>query len=152
MYKYIKTMEYTTEKAVTSKTFDEIVEFSNEAYKFISKAEEEGKANTKLIYALKRIAGDPVTQKKGTLHKVIRKGQIKSRDLQIDYASVDDRGNLIKDDKGQYSYTKENKKALDLALENLTNDNMEFEPYIATEVTEDLNEYQKDLFKGFVIN
>lgn len=138
---------------VSSKTFDQIVEFSNEAYQFIQKAESEGRGNTKLIYAIKRVSGDPITRQKGILHKCIKASQTKSRDLQIDYASVDPvSGNLLKDERGQYLYTKENKKALENALEALTNEYMEFTPYIATEITEELTEYQKELFKGFVTN
>ena len=151
-------MEQTTELSlkvgtkVNVKTLEEIVEFSNEAYLFMQKAESEGKGETKLIYAIKKLVGNPATRQKGILTKAIRPNQIKSRDIQIDYASVDAvTGNLLKDERGQYLYTKDNKKSLENALDELTNEPIAFEPYIATEVSEELSEYQKELFKGFVL-
>jgi hypothetical protein len=134
----------------SKKTFNEIVEFNQEAFSFLR----ESKGETKLTYALKKLAGDPTIRKQGTLAKVIKKAQSKSRDLQIDYASTDEKtGVLLTDERGQYKYTKENKKALENALEELMDESLEFEPFIATEVAEgELNDYQKELFKGFVIN
>lgn len=132
----------------SKKTFEEIMDFSQEAYKFVAKSEGE----TKLTYAIKKLIGDPKTGKKGTLAKVVKIQQSKGRDLAIDHASVDDKGILLTDERGQYRYSPANQKALDKAMDELASSEVELEAYYATEIVEELNDYQKEVFKGFVIN
>lgn len=132
----------------SKKTFEQIVDFANEAGNLLATTESE----TKLTYALRRLVGDRKTSLKGRLDKVFKTVQNKAKDLQIDYASVDDKGNLLTNSRGGYEYTKDNKKALDKAIEELSETEFEFEPYFVTEVSEELTEGQKEIFKGFVIN
>ncbi len=129
------------------KTFEEVVDFSNEASKVLTSVD----IDDKLKYALVKLIGDPNSVKKGSLTNIFKNTQKDSVTLQIEYASVDDKGNLLTDAKG-YVYTKENKIALNKALDDLASKKFEITPfYVEEQYLNPLTEDQKDLFKGFVI-
>ncbi len=132
------------------KTFEEIVEFSNAAYQYLESAEGE----TKLTYALRKLAGDPKTNQKGTLVKYIKTAQGKAEDLKIDFAAEDATTKVIlKDSKGNFEYTKEGRKALTKALNSLNDELIEIEPHYVVDMDiTSLTEAQRELFKGFVLN
>ena len=130
-----------------TKTFDEILDFYQEASEIVKK----GEGDAKYLYALKKLVGDPSTTQKGSLTKYLKANQIKARDLQIIYASIDEKGNLKLENDGKYSYTKENKLALMTELDTLSESSNDIEPYYIELIPEGISEYHKELFKGFII-
>lgn len=131
-----------------TKTFEEVVDFSNEAARLLAN----GDLNEKLKYALTKLVGDPNSVKKGNLANIFKDTQKESIKLQIEFASTDDRGNLLTDTKG-YVYTKDNKIGLNTALDNLAVKEFEITPFYVEDINlTTLTEEQKELFKGFVIN
>ena len=57
----------------------------------------------------------------------IDKYQAEVDDLKLEYASVDDKGNLILDEKGGYKFTKEGLKSFNKAFKELEEKEIEFE-------------------------
>lgn len=90
-------------------------------------------------YALKRI--------KNQVKKYVKKYSDDLEDLRIDLCSVDEKGNVLKDEKG-YVFSKENLKTLTIKARQLQE--FEIEPYFATDFPE-LTEDQKELFAGILI-
>jgi len=118
-------------------TFDKIKEFAE-----IGKLYSDFNDN-KLSYAIKKVL------------KRIDKVQVQineaMEDLRIDNCNVDEKGNVLRDEKGSYQYTKEGLKALGKGMRELKDAEYELEIYIATETPEGLTEEQKEAFKGIVI-
>lgn len=112
-------------------TFDDINEVISEG----AKIETEN-----FQYALKRI--------KNQHKKYFKKYLDNLEDLRIDLCSVDEKGNVLKDDKGSYVFSKENLKTLTIKARQLQE--FEIEPYFATDFPE-LTEDQKELFAGILI-
>lgn len=127
------------------KTYDELVEF-------IECKNKVKKGNTKFDYAANRII-DRIASATKKINKEFDK---KQRDLFVDYASVDDRGNLIVNDKGLYSYTREKQKELDTTIEKLMEERgakiVDVEPYIVTDYPDTLTERQEKAFDGLLIS
>ena len=130
-------------------TIDEILEFSEIAFQHLNSSKEENK----LTYALKRLAGDPNSSKRGSLFNTLKEYQNKRTNLMIDLAATDPTtGVLLVDQRGQYSYTPENRKALNVKLEELLNEVYDIEPFYVTEFDfEKLTPAEKEAFKDFVI-
>ena len=70
--------------------------------------------------------GDQTTKAQKKLFKVYEKVkhfideyQAKVDDLRLDYASVDDKGNIIMDEKGKYKYTKDKLKEFNAEFKKL---------------------------------
>jgi len=90
----------------------------------------------KLIDAIELIAkniGDAETlaQKKlyklhGKLKPYYEEWVEKRDDIRLDYASVDDKGNILINDKGDYQFTKDKLKELNLKLRELMKKEFEF--------------------------
>jgi len=103
--------------------------------------------NNKLAYALKRFS----TQ---NLH-LAEEFTYKSNDLKVDFASIDEKENLIKQRGPQgediYSYTKENQKLLASELRKLSATIIEVEPFITNSIPKGLLPEQINLFAGLVI-
>jgi hypothetical protein len=74
-----------------------------------------------------------------------------AEDLRVDYCSVDEKGNILRDEKGQYLFTKENQKACMKALKGIAVTELEFEfnPMLST--PEGLTGEQKENFGGVLI-
>lgn len=49
-------------------------------------------------------------------------------EVRLDYASIDDKGNVIVDDKGNYKYTKEELKKFNKAFKELEEKEFEYKP------------------------
>lgn len=130
-------------------SIDSIMEFTETAYQYLTNNREENK----LSYALKRLAGDPNSKNRGSLFKTLKDFQLKRTDIMIDLAATDPTtGVLLVDQRGQYSYTPENRKALNAALDKLMEEEYEIEPFFVNEYEEDkLTEAEKQAFKDFVI-
>lgn len=127
---------------MTIKTFEQILGF-----KHYAEWRQKNCFNTKLDYAINKVLK--------RLNKVCLdkwKGLI--TDIETDYASVNEKGNLIIENN-IYSYTPHNTKKMreaKLALLNeWENKEFEFEPHILKEVDEDLNEEEKEVLTGFVL-
>ena len=73
-----------------------------------------------------------------------------SADLRIDFA-LEENGRLVKDDKGNFIYSKENAKLLEAGLRELKNKEYPFTPFIIKEVPEKLSEIIKEELTGYLI-
>ncbi len=112
-------------------TFDTINEVISEGAKI---------ENDKFQYALKMI--------KNQFKKYVKKYGDDLEDARIDLCSVDEKGNVLKDDKGGYVFSKENMRALTIKARALQE--FEIEPCFASDLT-GITDDQKELFKGILI-
>jgi hypothetical protein len=131
-------------------TYEQILKFVNKAKEY--KSSLDGKSN-KLTYAIDKMAkfNQYGQMESGRLKDGLTEYDEICGDERIDHASVDDKGNLILSDKGQYSYKPEKLKALNKKIKEIgLREAKTFEPYFATEVPE-LDEDFTEAFKGFVI-
>ena len=140
-------------------TFKQILAFNEAANGLITRMGEYDRR--RLLYAVVK------NQKK--VKPIIDKFQKKSTeefnellaDLNIEYASVDKDKNVIKDEKGRYSYTQENHKKLyrevailtkkmDEKLEEEKLVEYDIEPYHCTDIDVALTMTEEECFAGFV--
>ena len=96
--------------------------------------------NAKFQFALKKLSNQ--------IKKSVKVYNDLMEEKRIDYCSVDEKGNVIKDEKGGYVFTKENLKALTKEAQLLAV--IEFEPFFCYEQIE-YTEEQIELFKGIII-
>lgn len=126
-----------------TKTYKEVFGFIANANAYLKSNEEE----TKLKYAIER-TGEKV-------NLVTKEYFQKLKDLRLEHALSEPNGKVpfTTNEQGEreYEYTKEGLKALDKAIEDLFESNVELEVYYAQELPEGLEEYFKQVFKGFVI-
>lgn len=125
-------------------TFEQINEFLTASNQVLQAQKEE--KESKLTYALKKV------QKR--IRKHIDDYMEVMRDIEVEHASTDADGNLKYDgDKLVYTPLQEKnmrKKKREVYAEWLKKE-FEFEPYIATEIKEELSIEQKEALTGFVI-
>lgn len=121
------------------KTFRECFEFIRAANQWISKHEEE----SKFKYALTKVARK--------LARVQEKWNEGIEEANIEHCATDKEGVILRDDKGQYRYTKEELIARNKVVNKLYDTQVEFQPHFATEVPEDLTELEREVFEGFVL-
>lgn len=101
--------------------------------------------DNKLKYAINRVVSANDRVRKDYLEAV--------EDLKIDYASVDEKGNLeLKSDGKEYQYTKDARKALNKAIKALLAEDTDVKVYFATELPEDYEKAFDRFFSGFVID
>lgn len=106
--------------------------------------------------AQRYIANKPRTKYTYALEKMMSKTSFIERELQefnqdtsVEYASVDDKGNiLIIDEKMQF--TKENQKALTAKIRKYMKGEVEVETYTAQEFPEELGADWEEVFAPFV--
>ena len=86
-----------------------------------------------LIANINANIGDQTTKVQKKLYKIYEKVkplideyQAKVDDLKLEYASVDEKGNLIIDEKGGYKFTKEKLKEFNAAFRKLESDTITF--------------------------
>lgn len=75
----------------------------------------------------------------------------KVEDARVEFCSVDERGHILRSEKGEYVFTKENYKDFVKKVKMLELEEIEFEPYIASELPEDIDEYDKEQLSGILI-
>jgi hypothetical protein len=125
-------------------TFEQINEFIQESNFILAKRGEE--KESKLTYAIKKM------QKR--LRKHIDDYMEEMRDIEVEFASTDEKGNLLKVDK-ELVYTPASEKTVRKKKRSVYNEwlkkEFEIENYITTEVVEELTEDQQDALKGFVL-
>lgn len=100
----------------------------------------------KLGYAFKKM----INQKNGRLQPAMEQWNELIADLKYDFASLDEKGNLIRNGE-ILLFTPEKQKALDKAARELRKKTFEFEPYYATDLPKDLDEFVREVLVGFVI-
>ena len=120
------------------KTFEQVLEFNEYANKIKDK-------QNKLSYACKKV------QKR--LAEYIEDYVDKIKDLDIEFASVDDKGNLVIHND-RYTYKPDKLRTLNEAKKKLWKENKdkeyEFESYICPELPE-LTQEELDILEGFVL-
>ncbi len=120
------------------KTFEQVLEFNEYANKIKDK-------QNKLSYACKKV------QKR--LAEYIEDYVDKIKDLDIEFASVDDKGNLVIHND-RYTYKPDKLRTLNEAKKKLWKENKdkeyEFESYICSELPE-LTQEELDILEGFVL-
>ncbi len=125
------------------KTYEQIIDFTTVASSFT-------KEKTKFAYACQKVINRVALASK----KATKKYQERLADIDIEFASVDEKDNLVLDGN-KYCYTKENaRKRLDaIRIEDakLYETKIEFEPHYCNELPE-LNDYQISSLVGFVID
>lgn len=120
------------------------VEFSNMAAAYLKRTENK---DTKLKYAISR-----------TLARIQKHQDVVNEsltDIEIDYCLTEKRGEsdvIVRDAHGNLQYTKEEiKKRNKATREYLNKEDVEIDPYFATALPADLNEFEIEAFAGFVI-
>lgn len=121
------------------KTLEEVLNFGTIANNYISRTQ--GK-DEKFIYAIKKVA------------KKIKKHYEDYNDaifnIDMDTCSVDEKGNILKDEQGNFVFTRENLIKKRNSIKELIAQKVEFDNYIATSIPEDLTEVEIETFKDFV--
>lgn len=111
----------------------------------LTPAEGEKQVKTKFTYALEKMIS--------RTNEYEKKYQSFLEDARVDLASEDDKKNLIVNEKGQFSFTRENHKLLNQKIREKQKELVEIEPYFVDpkHIPEDLNVSLKEMFIGFVI-
>lgn len=132
------------------KTQEEVSTFFQTARNYISEnCDKEGNPKVEdkkdLFYALRRMMV--------RLQKSQRKYNDKVQDLEEKYAAVDEKEMLVRDERNQYRYKRQDKLKLNAELINLfETSTTDFDPYITATVPTDLDDELREAFSGFVIS
>jgi hypothetical protein len=122
-----------------TKTNLQLINFVNFARGFLQQHKEQ----TKFRYALERM--------EKRLAKPIEGYQEAVADLQIEHAATDETQAILTDVQGNVRYTKDGIRARNKAQRDLLENPVEIEPYMATEVPDDLRDAEKQACAGFVL-
>jgi hypothetical protein len=122
-----------------TKTNRQLINFINFARLFMQQHKEQ----TKFRYALERMDK--------RLGKQIESYTEAVADLQIEHAATDEKQAILTDEQGNFRYTKDGIRARNKAQRELLEQPVEIEPYMATEVPDDLSDAEKQACAGFVI-
>lgn len=106
-------------------------------------AAKEENAKSKLGYALQKV--------RLRAEKLWNQYQAKVEDLNIDHCVVDDKGVILKDEKGEYKFTKEGMKARNQARQKLYESEVEIDPHFVTAKLPELSTSEQLAFIGFVM-
>ncbi len=120
------------------KTNEEILEFLGGARQWLARNPED----SKLRYAVSRNVK--------IAEKVQKRVQKAIDRLNIEHAIEKD-GKLLRNDRGEFEYSREEMLKRTDAIEELMQTEVDFDPYYPTEITRELKEEEKDLLYGFVI-
>src|SRR5687767_8270722 len=125
-------------------SWNKCIAFSNMAQAYLKRTEGH---ESKLTYAINRVLSR-IQQQQATVNEALS-------DIEIDYCLTEKRGEhevITRDARGNLEYTREGIKERNKATRAYLNaDNIEIEPYIATSVPTDLNEFELAAYRGFVI-
>lgn len=121
------------------KTYQECFEFLSAASQWIAGHEEE----SKFKYALTKLSRK--------LSRVQEKYRETVEEINIDHCATDPGGVILRDERGQYKYTKEELKKRNKKVNGLFHEVVTVEPHYATEVPETLTDLEKEVFDGFVL-
>jgi hypothetical protein len=122
------------------KTVSELLTFKNQVvlYASFAKKDEITKLHKKLKRQLEAIA------------ESLKKHEKDVEDEKINYCSEDNKGNMILDDKGNYTYTKANLKLLRISLETMDKKEVDVEITLKEEDFKDCDEPFKTTFSEFI--
>lgn len=130
----------------SKKTYEDLFAFSKDAVAFLS----ENSGDTKLAYAIKKLVGDKSAGKKGLLVKVFEDFEERFEDLKLEFAATDSDGFIIRNERGEYRFRKEDEKKFNRAFKILRKETpIDMPNYVITDYDQ-TREYP-DSFKGFVI-
>ncbi|HEX8177837.1 MAG TPA: hypothetical protein VF543_22300 [Pyrinomonadaceae bacterium] len=73
-------------------------------------------------------------------------------DIDIKHCATDERGVILRDERGGYQFTKEGLNERNKERRKLFRSEVEIEPYYVTEVPDNLSPFEREAFAGFVIN
>src|SRR5882724_5502824 len=121
------------------KSYRECFEYVRTAGQWIAKHEEE----SKFKYALTKVSRK--------LARVQEKWQELIEEINIEHCASDKEGVILRDEHGQYKYTKEELLKRNKEVSALYNQEINIEPHFASEVPEDLGFLEREVFTGFVI-
>ena len=131
-----------------TKTFKDLFAFLNIANAY--------QRDDKLMYAFKKMTNE----KNGRLQEAMEEWNEAVADLKHNNASVDEKGNIFYvdgpiDQSGNKSriltFTPAGQIAVDKGAREMRKKTFEFEPYYATEIPKDLDEFTRETLIGFVI-
>lgn len=121
---------------MVKKTIPELAEFNAYANEYMK-----GEVDTKLAYAIKKV--------KKRITPIYEQHNEALADCWLEHAQEDDKGKLLKDDKGNYLYSKEAQKLVNIKVRELNKIAYDIEPHYATAVK--LTGDQSAAFTGLVI-
>jgi hypothetical protein len=130
----------------SKKTYEDLFAFSKDAVAFLS----ENGGDTKLVYAIRKLVGDKAAGKKGLLSKAFEDFEERFEDLKLEFAATDSDGFIIRNERGEYRFRKEDEKKFNRAFKVLRKETpIEIPNYVITDY--DQTKEYPDSFKGFVI-
>lgn len=125
----------------TKTTYENLFNFAFAAQSWLAGGKDRDK--TKLGYAITRMM--PRVQKlQGKYNNGVE-------DINIDCCATDDKGIILRDEGGNYKFTKDGLKERNKRRESLFESEIEIEPYFATDVPADLTDLEREAFYGFII-
>jgi len=119
---------------------NEVIQFVNVSADWITKHDPDQK--TKLAYAIRRVTDQA--------KHIIQKYQDQVQDAQVEHCLEKD-GVIQKDARGEFQFSKEGLKALNLKLRELRDSEVSIEPYFATALPSDLLPAFAEQFEHFVL-
>lgn len=132
-------------------TYRRLIQFDQAASQYLA-----NNKNTKLAYALERIN----KQLKVLVERFQTELREEVEDLQLEYALTDPpnsaTGKVVKNDKGQYEYTKDDEGRLKNAIRGvqkrrIDEDEYDLNAYFATKIPDNLSDEALEAFSGVVI-
>jgi len=129
-------------------TYEKVLAFTNvsKQVRGLSKAPQ-----TKFHYAIDKMRSNISSACK----KIEKAYTEKDMELQIKYASVDEKNNLVLQDNGSYSFSKDNwgkyQEELSRLLDEKSKEVVEVEPYMAAHIPDNLSMYEAETFAGFIL-
>lgn len=121
------------------KTHQEIVAFLNASHSYIERHPKE----SKFKYALTR------TEK--SLKNLYEEYAEKIADLNIEHCVADDKGVILKDERGEFQFTKESLRLRNKAQKAVLMEAVAVKGYTAQEIPDDLTDDEREIFAGFVL-
>ncbi len=139
------------------KTYEEIFDFIEISQQWLMKDKADPKepdygpnAETKLGYAVQKMLS--------RFKKTHKRYQARVEETQIDNCMTDEKGRILKDERGSLEFTKEGILKRNAEIQALGEQEIEFEPHIACELPKkenseiDLSFAELEAFEGFVLN
>lgn len=135
----------------TTKTYQQINDFRRIASARLNSSDL--KKENKLISCICDLIGNPITGEFGSLFSVTAQYAKEQKKIYRKHASVDEKGNILKDAQSNYVYTKKAEELCENELEELCNKEIEIETSFCPEsdLPKDLIPAEKQYYKGFVI-
>ncbi len=125
----------------TKTTFERLFEFARAADGWL--ARDKANERTKLGYAISRMTARVKKAQERYLAAV--------EDINIDACATDDKGIILRDSRGDFTYTRDGLKQRNKLRQELYESEIEVEPYFATQLPDDLTEAEREAFEGFVV-